>query len=331
MMTPVTRVNENAATATIRAQCMDETKPASDSESLIRLAAGSLQLLLAPEIGGSVTALYDEHGGERFHWLRPATSEAMVRRDLFAMASFPLLPWCNRIRDGRAHFGDRDIAIAPSHPAPPSGKHALHGIGWMRPWRVADASATAATLVLSVEADAQWPWRFDASQSFELDPDGLRCTITLTNRDTAPMPGGIGHHPYFPHREGTRLQTGTAAMWLGDAEVMPVALEAGPEVARLREGVRLADLDLDNNFTGWGHQARIEWPGSSRSLVMGAESPLDFFVLYCPRGSDHFCAEPVSQCTDAINLWGGHGPDEVGGAVLAPGETLTGCWTVRAA
>ena len=44
---------------------------------------------------------------------------------------------------------------------------------------------------------------------------------------------------------------------------------------------------------------------SSRALVMAAEAPLDFFVLYCPRGADHFCAEPVSQCTRcAINLSG---------------------------
>ena len=60
----------------------------------------------------------------------------------FAMASFPLLPWCNRIRDGRAQFGGRDIAIAPGHPASPSGKHPLHGIGWLRPWQVAQASPT---------------------------------------------------------------------------------------------------------------------------------------------------------------------------------------------
>jgi aldose 1-epimerase len=64
---------------------------------------------------------------------------------------------------------------------------------------------------------------------------------------------------------------------------------------------------------------------------MAAESPFDFFVLYCPRGADHFCAEPVSQCTDAINLSDRRRPDEVGGAVLAPGETLAGCWTLRSA
>jgi len=295
----------------------------------IRLEAGALRLELAPAIGGALTAFYEMQGSGRFDWLRPATDEALAHRDLFAMASFPLLPWCNRIRDGRAKFGGREVAIRAGHPAGPSGRHPLHGLGWMRPWRVAQASATRARLELTVDADAQWPWRFEGSQIFELDPTGLRCTITLTNRDTAPMPAGIGHHPYFPHRTDTRLQTATSAMWRGDSEVMPVSLESSSEVTRLRSGVRLSELDLDNNFSGWQHSARIDWPESSRSLVMSAEPPLDFFVLYCPSGADHFCAEPVSQCTDAINLADRYGPGDVGGAVVAPGETLSGTWTLR--
>jgi aldose 1-epimerase len=120
-------------------------------------------------------------------------------------------------------------------------------------------------------------------------------------------------------------------MWRADADVMPLALEATPEVARLREGVLLSGLDLDNNFSGWQRQARIEWPDAGCTLLLAAESPLDFFVLYCPRGGAHFCAEPVSQCTDAINLSDRHGAAEVGGVLLAPGETLTGRWTLRAA
>src|SRR5205085_7175014 len=95
-------------------------------------------------------------------------------------------------------------------------------------------------------------------------------------------------------------------MWRGDAEVMPVDLETGGPVPRLREGVQLSELNLNNNFVGWEHTATVEWPadlhGPARSLVMEAEPPLDYFVLYCPRGYDHFCAEPVSQCTDWLNL-----------------------------
>jgi aldose 1-epimerase len=320
-------VNENAAITTIRG----ENRMKENETNLVQLSAGFVRLVLAPELGGAITALYDEQSRARFDWLRPATDDALVRRDAFAMASFPLLPWCNRIRDGRANFDGRDIAIATGHPAGPSGKHPLHGIGWMRPWKVAQSSPTQARLELAFEADTQWPWRFEASQSFELDPSGLRCTVTLTNRDTVPMPAGIGHHPYYPHRAGTRLQTTTAAMWRGDAEVMPAALEPTPEVDRLRDGVQLSELDLDNNFTGWSRTVRIDWPNEARSLVMSAEPPFDFFVLYCPRGADHFCAEPVSQCTDAINLSGRHGPGELGGSVLAPGESLSGRWALRSA
>ncbi|MDM0026919.1 aldose 1-epimerase [Variovorax saccharolyticus] len=308
----------------------DETD-AAGSGGLVELAAGRLRLLLAPQVGGAIAALHEQRGGERLDWLRPASAQDVARGDPFAMGSFPLLPWCNRIRDSRARFAGRDIAIAATHPARPSGKHALHGLGWLRPWQVAEAGPAHARLTLAFEADDQWPWAFEASQRFELDPAGLRCTLALTNRDTAPMPAGIGHHPYFAHRPGTRLRSATAAMWRSDAEVMPVALEPTAEVARLREGVLLSELDLDNNFAGWQREARIEWPDVARTLVLAAEAPLDFFVLYCPRGGGHFCAEPVSQCTDAINLAGRHGPEEIGGAVLAPGETLAGSWTLRSA
>jgi aldose 1-epimerase len=309
----------------------DDQIGAASPTGLVELAAGPMRLGLAAQIGGAIAALSEQRGGERLDWLRPAAPEDLARGDPFAMGSFPLLPWCNRIRDGRARFGGREIALAAGHPARPSGKHALHGLGWLRPWQVAEAGPARARLRLAFEADGQWPWNFEASQLFELDPSGLRCTLALTNRDSAPMPAGIGHHPYFPHRPGTRLQAATAAMWRADAELMPVALEAGTEVARLREGVRLSELDLDNNFIGWQREARIAWPDVARTLVLAAEAPLDFFVLYAPRGGGHFCAEPGSQCTDAINLAGRRGPREIGGAVLAPGQTLSGSWTLRRA
>jgi len=298
---------------------------------LLQLSAGALRMELAPRVGGAIAALHEQRDGQRFDWLRPASAEALQRRDPFAMGSFPLLPWCNRIREGRAQSGGRVISIADGHPAAPSGRHPLHGIGWMREWRVDDAGPSSARLSLVVEADAQWPWRFEAEQVFGLDATGLHCEMRLTNRDDGPMPAGIGHHPYFPHRPGTRLRTDTAAMWRADAEVMPLALEATPEVAMLREGVELAQLDLDNNFAGWAHQARIDWPGDARALLLSAEAPLDFFVLYCPRGGAHFCAEPVSQCTDQINLLEQHGAPSLGGRLLAPGESLVGRWSLRSA
>lgn len=299
------------------------------SDALLQLQSGALRLTLAPSVGGAIAAFWSDHDGARVDWLRPATPTALAQRNPLGMASFPLLPWCNRIRDGHATFGAREINVPPGHPGAPSGRHPLHGLGWLRPWTVEEATPTRARLSLQVEACAAWPWRFEASQVFELDAVGLVARISLTNRDAVAMPAAIGHHPYFPHTSGTRLQAVTEAMWRGDAELMPMALEATAEVALLRDGVGLDALDLDNNFTGWQHSARIEWPGSRTAIVMAAASPLDFFVLYCPRGADHFCAEPVSQCTDALNLSDRFAPAALGGTVLAPGASLAGRWTLR--
>jgi aldose 1-epimerase len=306
------------------------------SPALVALRAGELHLLLAPEAGGSIAAFTrrwrEGRRNRELHWLRPATAAGLAARDPLAMGSFPLVPFCNRIRDGRASFEGREIRFPPNHPGE-DAPHPLHGIGWLRPWQVRSASAREAELGLTVEASAAWPWRFSSWQRFVLSATELAVTMGVRNEDTAAMPVGIGHHPYFPHHPGTRLQSAAQAMWRGDAEVMPVALESGGPVDRLREGVTLAELELDNNFTGWARSTRVDWPadvhGPARGIVMQAEAPLDYFVLYCPRGYDHFCAEPVSQCTDWLNLLPRHGHGPLGGQRLEPGASLTVSFTLR--
>lgn len=308
---------------------LQTTNAAPDTAALVSLAAGELRAVLAPHVGGSVasfTRQWQQDGRERrVNWLRPATTEALARVNPLGMASFPLVPFCNRIRDGRASFEGRQIRFPPNHPSDPS-PHPLHGIGWQREWTVESTAETQAVLALQVHASEAWPWRFSARQQVSLHETALTVHMSLTNEDEVAMPAGIGHHPYFPHTQGTRLTSPTAAMWLGDAEVMPTQLEIGDTVASLREGIALSELNLDNNFIGWEREALVEWPadadGPARSLVMEADAPLDYFVLYCPRGYGHFCAEPVSQCTDWLNLLRQYGHEPLGGARLEPGETL---------
>jgi aldose 1-epimerase len=305
-------------------------------QDLVVLAAGESRVVLAPAVGGSIASFsrkWQEGRSRReLHWLRPATATGLVERNPLDMASFPLVPFCNRIRDGRASFEGREIRFPPNHPSE-DAPHPLHGIGWLRPWSVQSADERNAELALEVEASEAWPWRFSAWQRFALNERELAVTIGVRNEDTAAMPVGIGHHPYFPHHPGTRLQSAAEAMWRGDAQVMPVALETGGPVQRLREGVLLSELDLDNNFTGWEHSTRVDWPadlhGPKRGIVMEAGVPLDYFVLYCPRGHDHFCAEPVSQCTDWLNLLPRHGHGLLGGARLEPGAQLSVAFMLR--
>lgn len=303
---------------------------------LVCLAAGELRATIAPQAGGSIASFsraWREAGRQReLHWLRPASAQGLAARNPLEMASFPLVPFCNRIRNGRASFEGREIRMPPNHPGEDS-PHPLHGIGWLRPWDVVASSDTEALLALDVAASPAWPWHFSAHQHYTLTPTELRVAMSLRNHDTAAMPAGIGHHPYYPHRPGTRITSAAEAMWTTDAQVLPVALEDTQAVRQLRDGVELSRLHLDNNFTGWQRRTVIEWPadvhGPARSLTMAAQAPLDFFVLYCPPGYDYFCAEPVSQCTDWLNLAGAYSRDAIGGARIEPGGELTAHFVLR--
>ena len=115
--------------------------------------------------------------------------------------------------------------------------------------------------------------------------------------------------------------------------MLPTGLDEGGPVPLLREGVELSTLDLDNNFIGWERSTRIDWPadahGPARSLWMEAQPPLDYFVLYCPRIYPFFCAEPVSQCTDWLNLQGQYEAQALGGTRIPPRESLVASFSLR--
>ena len=288
--------------------------------ALLSLHAGALTLELAPAVGGAIARFYSTQDEYVQHWLRPATAAAIAAGDVEGMASFPLVPFCNRIRQGRASFDGRQIALAPNRGNSP---HTIHGNGWQQPWRVTAHDTQSAQLEMTHDGQ-DWPYRFHATQLMTLREDRLTVTIEVENRDTVPMPLGLGHHPYLPDRRHARLTVDVKAMWGGDAEVMPTTLQTPPLLQQLRSGVALAEVVQDNNFTGWRHHAQVDWPAvAERSraarLVLGADAPLDYFVLYSPAEHDFFCIEPVSNCTDWLNLTD-HPAEQIGGRVVAPGE-----------
>ena len=113
------------------------------------------------------------------------------------MACYPLVPYSNRIGGGvlpwnGAQFQLRCNAVREGH--------ALHGVGWQRPWTVVAASGSSAVLELQHRADADWPFDFWAQQTFAVDDAGLRMQLQMRNDDVRPAPAGLGWHPYFVKR-----------------------------------------------------------------------------------------------------------------------------------
>jgi aldose 1-epimerase len=264
----------------------------------IRSADGATGLAVAPAIGGGIAAYWSESGSRRIDWLRPTDPAALANHDPLGLSCFPLVPYSNRIRDGRFTHGGRAIQLAGD---PAREPHAEHGHGWKAAWTVDRRAANFLSITYRHQAD-DWPFSYSARQEFRLDGRDLSVTVALTNDGHAVMPCGIGLHPYFSRSPACRLTASAPRMWRTDEEVLPLELIDPPAEARLDRGLAVADVPLDTAYAGWSGTAVIEWPEWRASLTMRAEGPLGHLVVYTPPGESYFCAEPVSNCTDAFNL-----------------------------
>ncbi len=288
------------------------------SDEIITMRQGDTGLSICPAAGGSITRYWQE-GVRSIEWLRPATEETIATRDPLGMSSFPLVPFSNRIRDGRFTFDGTKVALPLNFPPE---KHTIHGKGWQTPWTLVGQEEDTATIAFSHSPDA-WPWPYSAEQTFTLDEGGMSILMTVTNRGDRPMPAGLGPHPYFVRTPQARITASVDRMWVSDDEVMPTELVAPAPGRDPNVGVVADSVAMDNTFTGWGHRVEIDWPEWGARLVMEAPPPLDHLVVFTPPGEDFFCVEPVSNMTDAFNLTAA-GRDDTGMTVLGPDETLTG-------
>jgi aldose 1-epimerase len=288
---------------------------ASQAAQVIALRAGRARLGLRPAAGGSITRYCWDSNGGTVDWLRPRSGPDF---DPLAMACFPLVPFSNRIREGRFPFEGRQIALPLNFPPE---RHAIHGHGWQSSWTLVSRTETEAIVEYSHRAQA-WPSDYRARQTFALTENELAMEIQVTNTGERAMPAGIGFHPYFVRTPEARITAAVRAMWQTDDEVMPVRLlEPPPGERALGSGVVADGVAMDNTFVGWSGQAEIVWPEWGASLALTADPLLRFLVVYTPPGKDFFCVEPVSNCTDAFNLLAG-GRADSGARILAPGESL---------
>lgn len=228
-------------------------------------------------------------------------------------ASFPLVPYSNRIRGGVFRFRGRTIAIAPNMPGDPSP---LHGHGWLGRWTVEHAGAASAELRF-IHQTGEWPWTYEARQVFALDARGLDLSLTCRNLSQEPMPCGLGQHPYFPCTEATRLNTKVTHAWTVDEAVLPVELVLAQARYDLSDRL-ICGQNLDNGFENWGGDARISTPGSPFSVSI-CSANAGRFQVYSPAAGGLVVAEPVQAANAALNAeeseW-----QRLGLSVLEPGE-----------
>lgn len=291
----------------------------SSSHTIHWLHHAGQRLGLIPALGGSVAA-----------WQRTAAQAVVdlwrpwdgASNDLYTTASFPLVPWSNRIgHGGFAHEGVTH-PMAPNRMGEP---YPIHGDGWLQPWEIRQPTADALEMVLESAHFHGGPYHYRALQRFVLRDDGMDQLLEVTHLGTGSLPYGLGQHPAFLRTPRAQLQAPVQGVWLSGEDPMPTTHTADfAPTWNLRAGMPANGSLIDNAYTGWSGQAHIDWPEHRLRLHMRDPAVLargaddGFCLLYRPPQGSHFCFEPVTHPIDAFHVDG-----QPGLQVLSTGQTLS--------
>lgn len=281
----------------------------------IALESSDARVEIDPQVGGAI-ARYTFRGREVLRRTRPDA------RSVLDMACFPLVPFVNRIAYGAFRWEGRTIQLRRNFGDHP---HVLHGQGWQRAWGIVSQSRERAVLTFSHEPD-DWPWAYEAEQSFSLVEGALRVALSVTNHSDGTMPVSLGFHPFFPKRPGAHFEARTNGVWLSDETQLPTELAAPARVFDLSDVALAKAPFVDNCYTGWQGPASILQPDDGLRITLSASAEAKFLQFFVPTGADHFCAEPMSAMPDAVNR--PEPAQETGLQTLMPGATFSVSMTI---
>jgi aldose 1-epimerase len=276
---------------------------------LVRIGEGENVCTVCPALGGSIISW--SVGGQNM--LRRADVDAIASGDPLALASFPLVPFSNRIGDAQFIWDGTPIELTRNFAPEP---HAIHGIGWTSAWDIADKGERYIELSLRHDGDACWPWPVAAVQRYSLTNDTLEMKLSATNLADHPVPLAFGHHPYFDQKGASLHFSATHVLMCGD-DLLPTHVQAVDGAFDFNRDRSVRGLDIDNCYTGWDGKARITW--ADLPLAVEIESDLPAAVVYVTAGGDSFCFEPVPHINNALNRPG----DLPAMPVIAPGESFS--------
>ena len=104
-----------------------------------------------------------------------------------------LMPWPNRVRDGRYDFGGNQHQLALTEPA---RHNAIHGLVRWANWTVSEHESNRLVLSHRLHAQPGYPFVLDFTVEYALGDSGLSVHHMVRNVGSEPCPFGAGAHPY---------------------------------------------------------------------------------------------------------------------------------------
>jgi aldose 1-epimerase len=283
------------------------------------------------EVGAGVREYAD---GER-DVLQPYALDAMCD----AAHGAPLIPWPNRLADGRYTFDGKEHQVALTEPE----KHnAIHGLLRWRNWELADHAPDRVVMKTRLHPLAGWPFALDLSLTYSLAEGGLTVETRAANIGETPCPFACGQHPYLSPGEGEKIDRcalelrANTRIVTDDERQLPKGLEpvdgtdydfrSPREIGSLEIDYPFTDLERDQNGRAW---MRMSCP-DGRTVELWADPTYPVMEVFTAdalapdRQRRGLGAEPMSAPPNALAT----------GEMLVrlePGQEHVGWWGVRLA
>jgi aldose 1-epimerase len=225
-----------------------------------------------------------------------------------------MLPWANRLDGGRIAGHAMPINRAAEGTA-------IHGLARDLPWEVTSAAPDQVVLQQRLTFA---PFDYTARLTVSLDADGLLMEMELRHEGAAPVPYGMGWHPWFMRSAATSLHLNATQRANHSERGLPESLTPCTDIAADEAGL----IGLDNFFAGWDGVARLVTPAGIITFTATGDFASGVQV-YAPAAQPIICVEPVSHMPDAPNR-----PALAAAApmrVLAQGQSLRGTIRLTAA
>ncbi|MDQ4092513.1 MAG: aldose 1-epimerase family protein [Actinomycetota bacterium] len=247
----------------------------------------------------------------------------------------PLVPWPNRLRDGRYRFD------GTAHQLPltePEKGNAIHGLLRWRAWRPVEVSGHRVVMGIRLHPMPGYPFMLDVRVEYRLGEHGLQVSTTATNMGDIACPYGCGQHPYLSPGMGlidectlhldatTRITTDQRGLPVGREPVVgtPLDFRSGVALGALQVDSALTDLARDGNGRAWARLAASD--GHTAELWVDRHYPyIEIFTgdtLAPGRRRRGLGCEPMTCPPDAFTS----GIDLIR---LEPGKSITTTWGAR--
>ena len=198
-----------------------------------------------------------------------------------------LMPWPNRLRDGRYAFAGAQQQLALTEV---DRHNAIHGLVRWRNWEAAVHEPDRVVMELVLHPMPGYPFVLGLSIEYRLGPSGPRSGLTVastaTNLGGGPCPFGGGAHPYLT--VGTDLvddallqSPGTTWLKVDDQGIPMAAAAVDGTPFDFRDQRRLGDVVLDVAYTDLSSgQVSLANPDDGRRVTLWMDESYRWLMLF---------------------------------------------------